>query len=75
VCCRVMQCVCQCVTVCCSQFADAMGHGSVRKCVTLCCTALQAVASCCKLFEYIRNTHTGTIFPGGIRGSFVLGVL
>jgi len=42
VCCSVRS-VLQCVTLCCSQVLDAMGHGSVSQCVELC------VAVCCSL--------------------------
>ena len=56
---RVLQCVAECcsmlqlVTVCCSEIADAMGHGSVLQCVAVCCSELQRVAACCSMLQRV----------------------
>ena len=42
-CCSLLQSV----TVCCSQIADALGHGSVLLHFAACCSVLQRVAVCC----------------------------
>ena len=55
VCCSVLQCVLQCVAVCCSVLQCVAVCCSVLQCVAVCGSALQFVAACCN--DHLRFSH------------------